>query len=136
MEDAICWPRFLSGPDDGNLNAEELTEVLSILRAVSGGQDCFFRFAAWPLINTDKPLTFRGTLDELSSFLSNKDYQFTREYWWPVNRSWCLCSDYDLKFTILGGPNGLISALLKSATLEALEVNSQTRIENSAPIPR
>jgi hypothetical protein len=34
MEDPICWPRFLHGPDDGNLNAEELPEVLSMSRAI------------------------------------------------------------------------------------------------------
>lgn len=35
MEDPTCAARFLRGPDDGNLNADELSEVLSILRTFS-----------------------------------------------------------------------------------------------------
>jgi hypothetical protein len=136
MEDPLCWPRFLTGPADGNLNAKEFDEAISVLRDVSGGQDCFFQFAKWPLITKDKPLIYRGALDELAALLSEKAYQFTPEYWWPVDRSWCLCSEYDLKFTIVGGSKDLISAVLNNATLEALEVNPQTRIDDSAPIPR
>jgi hypothetical protein len=136
MEEPICWPRFLSGPEDGNLNAEELPEVLSILLAFSGVQDCFFRFAPWPFVKEDKPLVIRGVLDELATFLADKAYPSTPEYWWPANRSWCLCSEYDLKFTIVAGPKGLISAVLNSATLEALEVTPHTRLDDAAPIPR
>ena len=136
MEESICWPRFLSGPDDGNLNAEEFPEVLSILRAFSGSQDCLFRFSEWGIGKTNRPVTLRGALDELPTFLAEKYYQFTPEYWWPTDRSWCLCSEYDLKFTVVGGSRDLISAVLNNATLEALEVTPQTRIDNSVPMPR
>lgn len=136
MEEPICWPRFLSGPDDGNLNAEELREVISVLRVFSGDQDCFFRFAAWSLIKANKPLLFRGVLDELATFCADQGYRFTPEYWWSANRAWCLCSDYDLKFTVVAGPKDLISALLNNATLEALGVTPQTRIDSEVPLPR
>jgi hypothetical protein len=136
LEDRACWSRFLSGPDDGNLNAEELSEVLSVLRPFSGSQDCFFRFSPWLFTKTNKPLAFRGALDHLATFLRDEAYRFTPEYWWPANRTWCLCSDYDLTFTIVAGPKELISAVLNNATLEALEVSPQTRIDNSASIPR
>jgi hypothetical protein len=135
MEEPICWPRFLSGPDDGNLNAEEFPEVLSILRAFSGNQDSLFRFAEWAFTKRNKPLIFRGVLDELPTFLADKSYRITPEYWWPTDRSWCLCSEFDLKFTIVGGSKNLISAVLNNATLEALEVTPQTRIDDSAPMP-
>jgi hypothetical protein len=79
MEELGCWPRFLFGPAEGNLNAEELSELLSVLRTFTGSQDCFFRFAELPFITTDKPILFRGVLDELSTFLANGEYQFTPE---------------------------------------------------------
>jgi hypothetical protein len=136
MKEPWCWPRFLYGPGEGYLNTEEFSEVFSVLRAFTGSQDCFFRFAEVPFIGTDKPILFCGILDELGSFLANGKYQFTPEYWWPANRSWCLCSDYDLQFTIVGGSKDLISLLLKNAILEALEVTPQTRIDIHAPIPQ
>jgi hypothetical protein len=136
MEDRACWARFLSGPDDGNLNAEEFPEVVSILRAFSRGQDCFFRFARWSFTKMDEPPIFRGELNELAEFLSDKSYRFTPEYWWPADRSWCVCSEYDLKFTIVGGPKELVSAVLTNPTLEALEVTSHTRTDDAAPMPQ
>lgn len=136
MEAPDCWPRFLYGPDDGNLNDDELLQVLSVLRPFTGSQDCFFRFAEIPSIGTDKPILFRGPLDELSTFLSNRKNQLTPEYWWPANHNWCLCTDYDLTFTILGGSRELIDTILKNANLESLEVTPRTRIDYRAPIPQ
>jgi len=136
MVEQICWPRFLFGPSEGNLNSDELTELPSVLRAFTGSQDCFFRFAEIPFIATDKPILFRGVLEELPTFLADGKYQLTPEYLWPADHSWCVCSDYDLTFTIVAGSKELVSGLLNNATLEALEVNPQTRIDNYAPMPK
>lgn len=136
MEEEGCWRRFLCGPGEGNLDGKELAELLSVLRALTGTQDCFFRFAEMQFITTDKPILFRGVLDELPTFLAEGKYQFTPEYLWPADRSWCVCSDYDLTFTMVAGSRELISGVLKNATLEALEVTTQTRIDNYAQMPK
>jgi hypothetical protein len=135
-ERSIRWPRFLSGPTDGNLDAKELPEMLSILKTYSGSEDCLFRISEWGVGHTNKPLTVRGGLDELATFRTEKSYRFTPEYWWPADRSWCSCSELDSKFTVLGGSNALISSVVNNATLEALEVTAQTRIDNAVPVPR
>lgn len=136
MEEAGCWPRFLVGPGEGFLNDQELPEVVSILGALTGSQDCFFRFSEIAFIATDKPILFCGDLNELSQFLADGRYQLTPEYWWPSDRSWCLCSDYDLNFTFVGGSKNLISSVLNNATLEALKVTPQTRVDSFAPMPK
>lgn len=130
-----CWPRFLCGPDEGRLGREEYSELVSVLQLFTGIGGCLFRFAEVPFLGTDKPLLFRGVLDELAAFTKSGAYQFTPEYWWPADRNWCVCSDYDLKFTVVGGPKKLISALLTSDVLECLEVTPQTRIDSFAPMP-
>jgi hypothetical protein len=89
-----------------------------------------------PFIATDKPILFRGVLDELPNFIARGEYQFTPEYLWPADHSWCVCSDYDLTFTIVAGSTELVSNLLNNATLEALEVTPQTRVDSFAPIPK
>ena len=134
--DSGCWPRFLIGPNEGNLDSRELSDLLSVLRHFTGTQDCFFRFSEIPFLTTNKPILFRGVLDELPAFLTKGDYQFTPEYWWPVDRSWCVCSDYDLTFTVVAGSKELVSRLLKHDSLEVLAVSSQTRIDSYAPIPK
>lgn len=136
LRDPTCWPRFLYGPDEGNLDYEELSALLSLFRPFTGEQECFLRFAAIPFVGTDKPILFTGALDEVISFLKENEYQFSPEYLWPSDRKWCLCSDYDLMFTVVGGPQKLISSVLGSNVLEALQVNPQTRIDSRVPIPK
>ena len=137
LEDTACGPRFLCGPDDGNLCPDELAEVLSVLIRFTGRQDCYFRFFQYSnLALNDEPFLFCGVLEELGTFLTEGKHQFTPEYWWPADHSWCLCSEYDLTFTLVGGSREMISAVLNNTVLEALEVTPQTRIDSYAPIPK
>ena len=92
----------------------------------------FFRFAEMPFVGTDKPLMFHGSLQEVIAFLSDGAYQFTPEYWWPADRSWCVCSDYDLMFTVVGGSRDLISRLSEDDVLECIAVMPSTRIDSYA----
>jgi hypothetical protein len=130
MEESGCWPRFLAGPDEGFLNADELSAALSALHPFARNEECFFRFAELPFITTDKPILFRGVLRELRTFLDDGKYQFTPEYWWPVDHSWCVCCDYDLTFTIVAGSKELVSNVLNNVTLEAIQVTRYAPIPN------
>jgi hypothetical protein len=112
---------------EGDHSAQELADVLSDLRPFTDSQT--LKEADWDFV-------FRGAPDDLAAFLRGNKYQFTPKYWWPANRNWCLCSEYDLKFSLLAGSKDLISAVLNSATLEALQVTPQTRIDDAAPLPR
>jgi len=133
LEDRVCWSRFLSGPADGKLQEEECSELVSTLRPFTDGEKCFFRFSEWPFINFDQPKLFKGALNEICGFL--KDRRLGFEYWWPRDQSWCVCSDYDLHFTIVGGPKALTSGLLASNELECIEVTAKNRIDVFAPAP-
>jgi hypothetical protein len=130
-----CWAQFLRGPDEGLLRPEECSQLVSVLKPFTNNAECFFRFNQIPFINTGKPLLFHGALDELGGFLTAGAYQFSPEYWWPPRQSWCVCSDYDLMFTFVGGSRKLISALLTSDVLECMEITSQTRIDSFALMP-
>jgi hypothetical protein len=135
MNDPTCWPRFLCGPVEGNLDQEELSEMVSILRPFTGGQECFIRFAEMPLIGATKPMLFAGALDEVVEFGKENNYRFSPEYVWPTDRSWCVCSDFDFTFTFVGGPQELISAILASNEFEAFQIAPQTRIDYHVPMP-
>ena len=128
-----CWPRFLWGPAEGSLDEKECSELASILSTFSNQQDCYFRLAEIPFVGTDQPLLFGGSLLEVADYFGH--FQFTPEYWWPADRRWCVCTDYDLDFTFVGGSAELVDLLLKSEVLECIEVNPDIRVDYLTPIP-
>ncbi len=132
LQDRVCWSRFLSGPVDGTLHEEECSELALTLGPFTEGKECFFRFSEWALINS-QPRLFKGALNEVCGFLEDRRLGF--EYWWPRDQSWCVCSDYDLHFTIVGGPKALTAGLLASNELECIEITAKTRIDVFAPAP-
>jgi hypothetical protein len=136
LDDAWCWPRLFYGPSDGHLTEDECQRLASTLKSVDGNEECFFRFSDIPFYapaNSASPQLFRGMLDGVYNLQKEKRLSF--EYWWPTNRSWCVCSDYDLAFTIIGGGRKLISTILMDELLECIEVTPQTRIDSLAPMP-
>ena len=40
--------------------------------------------------------------------------------WWPADQAWCVASEIDLPWTYVGGPRGLIDAILTDDRIEAL----------------
>ncbi|UWZ86016.1 hypothetical protein [Occallatibacter riparius] len=138
-----CWPRFIWGPADGTLDAQECNQLVSVLAGVTSTQGCYFRFAEIPFIATDQELLFAGRLDEVGDCFLNgaiksvyeRPFQYTPEYWWPEDHSWCVCSDYDLTFTVVGGSSSLIERFLDHPILECLEVRPETRVDNLSPMP-
>jgi hypothetical protein len=40
--------------------------------------------------------------------------------WWPADRAWCVASEIDLPWSYIGGPRGLIDAVLADLRVEAL----------------
>ena len=136
LKDPWCWPSLLHGPGDGGLNDEECQALTSRLESASHTEECFFRFSDIPFyapVNSEQRQLFRGPLDQVCDFQREKRLSF--EYWWPRDRSWCVCSDYDLEFTIVAGRRTLVSELLKDKVLECIEVTHQTRVDVFAPMP-
>ena len=126
-----CWPRYFSGPSDSCfLDAEEIAELVRLVSNNDVGAH-FARLPFVPLIGTDTALLYRGELADVPRL--NID-DSPPEYWWPESKNWCVCSDYDLPFTVVGGPKNLIDRVLSSDLLEAVAVTPNTRIDYKSPI--
>jgi hypothetical protein len=134
LEDA-CWPRFLSGPSDATLGDGCLTELTSLLQSFTSHGGCFFQFSRWQFPHEERPRLLEGDVEELVSFLREGRYRVGPQYWWPRERTWCVCSEYDFQFTVVGCSRKVGAALLANAVLECIEVTPQTRIDYSAPMP-
>jgi hypothetical protein len=129
-----CWPRYIFGPCEGFLEYKEYEELFKILSSGDHAVNCYFRLPQIPFVATDQPLLFRGTIDEVTRIRTNSNWS-APEYWWPEDRQWCVCSDYDFSSTFVGGSRGLITRILDSRLIEAVEVSPNLRVDYYAPEP-
>ena len=63
----------------------------------------------------EAPLSFATSLDSL-----NDGSHKTANLWWPADRSWCVASEIDLRWTYVGGSSELIAHILADNRVEAL----------------
>ena len=129
-----CWARYVYGPDEGYLEPEEYSELISALSHGTADIDCYFRLPEIPFVATDQTLLFQGAIEEVTHVPAKGNCN-TPEYWWPSSREWCVCSDYDLSYTFVGGPREIISRVLNGNLIEAIEVTPDARVDYLAPIP-
>jgi hypothetical protein len=61
------------------------------------------------------PVAAAGTLARLEG-----TWEQYPNLWWPADRAWCVASEIDLQWTYVGGPRGLIDAVLADGRIEAL----------------
>jgi hypothetical protein len=129
------WPKYLIGPQEGNLASVEQGALTSILHRNTNIDRCFFHF--WFLATSDwkEDLLFEGSLDDASRFPDEiPSVRCTPTHWFPEGRSWLVCTDYDLTFTLVGGPEPLIHELLGHHALECVSVQPGTRVDWEADL--
>jgi hypothetical protein len=123
------WPRFLIGPDEGRLEKNTCAELVNVLRPFTDNQNCFFGYDVIATQQLETDLLFSGTLDDVLDTYSLDSVWSAPTYWWPQNRSWCVCTDWDLTFTIIGGSQKLIDSILSNKKIEALRVERTSRVD-------
>ena len=129
------WPRHLVGPDEGSLAGPERDELISVLRGHTNAGRILYRFWFLATAGWDRDKLFEGSLGEASLFPSDElGVRCTPTHWFPVDRSWLVCSDYDLTFSLIGGSEDLIRELLHHPVLECVRVSSTTRVDGKADL--
>jgi hypothetical protein len=128
------WPRHLIGPEEGILHPDTCREIVrSIATSTSDfevSQECFFHYDCFATnAPQDGDKLYSGKLIE-----ALETYNFPETYgspaqWWPKDRSWLVCTDWDLTFTLFGGSDDTINTLISNKELECLPVEPTTRID-------
>lgn len=129
------WPRHLIGPNEGNLVGSERDALVSVLRSHTDTGRILFHF--WLLATTEweSDKVFEGSLDEADLFPDKRlGVRCTPTHWFPEDRSWLVCSDYDLTFSLVGGSEVLIQQLLNHPVLECVPVSPETRVDRNADL--
>ena len=124
-------PRYIISGEQGEIEPESLMALIQILEHFTGEENCSFLY---DLLKTkDYAATlFQGKLAEVIELSNSGGLRGTPTYYWPADRSWCLFSDIDLDFTVIGGSRELVDALLKDEFLECTQCDAATRIDNQA----
>lgn len=120
------WPRFLFAPEEGDLNLIQFRTLAQAIRDFSRNEFCYFYYDLLATENFNDWL-FEGNLARLEE-LSDLKVRTTPTYWWPKDRSWCVCTDYDLPFTFVGGPENLIEIICKNNLLESIEFPETAKV--------
>jgi hypothetical protein len=122
-----AWPAGWSVVE-GSLEASELARFAALAEPWTAPDACFFY---WTTIFREEPM-WSGRLSDLANAHTVQQEGRSPNYVWPRSRAWCLCTDYDLTFTLIGCPDGLAASLLQDDVLECIEVGPATRIDRYA----
>jgi hypothetical protein len=125
-------PRYLLGPEEGSLDARTLGRMITLLRPHTAEGHYFFGYDVIATTQLESDLLYEGQLDEVLLCCELNEVRGSPTYWWPGDRSWLVCTDWDLCFTLLGGSAALIGDLVNDAELEAVAVKASTRIDYKA----
>lgn len=129
----FSFPRYLIGPEEGNLNSETCREIVkSIAIATSdfkASQKCVFHYDLIATQTCENDKLFEGQLIDVFKTVDLEDVYTTPTRWWRADRSWFVCSDWDLSFTLIGGPETLVDLLVSNAELDSIRVEPSTRVD-------
>lgn len=145
------YPFGGQGPREGTLYIEDARVLAAIARGwTSTPQDCWF--CTWDGFGWARDPVPRWVRDGPRVRLPNREYLLYRgpaedvtataalggdgqcaSLWWPADRAWCVASDVDLPWTYVGGPRGLVGAILADERIEAFPASADdpvSRVED------
>ncbi|WP_246338105.1 hypothetical protein [Streptomyces harbinensis] len=122
------WPVGITGPAEGSLDRTDWNRLIDILTEHSpqGAETTCLAYYN-PLLHGatefDNLHVRAGTLADAKALYDHPDEDgWTPSNLWARNRSWVLCTDYDLWATKVAGPTPLIDALLNDTHIEAIRL--------------
>ena len=124
---AGSWPLGIVPPTEGSMDRDAWNRLIEILTEHSpAGTDthCFAYYNPMTLGLTDfEELHVRaGRLGDAQVLYDNPEVDFSPSNLWAEDRSWVICTDYDLWATKVAGPASLVEALVKDTEIEAVRL--------------
>ncbi|WP_030240274.1 hypothetical protein [Streptomyces sp. NRRL S-350] len=121
------WPLDIAPPTEGSLDRETWNRVTTVLTEHSpAGPDtpCLAYYSPLVLgaIDFDNLHVQAGRLGDAGILYDTPEADFSPSNLWSEDRSWVLCTDYDLWATKIAGPPALIEALLNDPEIEAVRL--------------
>ncbi|MCD0484805.1 hypothetical protein LO771_21010 [Streptacidiphilus sp. ASG 303] len=118
-------PGSIEWPAEGSLDRPTWDQLMRFLAAHSPqGADtpCLAYYNPIIALDFEKGQVRSGRLGDTQSLFDNPDILCTPSNLWPADRSWVICTDYDLWGTKVCGSHLLIEALLADPEIEAVRL--------------
>ncbi|MFO1443645.1 hypothetical protein KDN24_10555 [Bacillus sp. Bva_UNVM-123] len=125
------YPRYMVFPDEGSMELNEVGKIVSVLQPFTQGEKCYFYYDLLKTVNIDPVANgylYFGDLKDLIDL--SKQPHGSATYWWNQSKTWCLYTDYDLDYSIVGGKKEVIESLLSDDSLECIEIGSVSILGN------
>ena len=132
VDSFVAWPDSLAKPEAGTLNPSTVARLANLLAPFTQNQPCYFYYNLIATRNYEHDLLYTGSLEEATSTFELDTVYGSPSYWWPADQSWCMCTDWDLTFSLIGGAHEVITTLLADAILECIAVTPTTRVDDLA----
>ncbi|MFJ2823469.1 hypothetical protein ACIO7M_20460 [Streptomyces toxytricini] len=121
------WPLGIVPPTEGSLDRETWSRLAAALAAHSpAGPDTRCLAYHNPLMlgaaDFDGLHVREGRLGDAEALYDLSEADFSPSNLWAEDRSWLLCTDYDLWGTKVAGPPALVDALLNDPDIEAVRL--------------
>ncbi|MET8038943.1 hypothetical protein [Streptomyces sp. NPDC005345] len=129
-----CFPSMKAGgirpgsiewPAEGSLDRPTWDQLIRFLteRSLQGADTACLAYYN-PLVAQDfeKGHVRCGRLGDAASLFDNPDILYTPSNLWATDRSWIVCTDYDLWGSKVCGPRPMIGALLEDTEIEAIRL--------------
>ncbi|MFI9803329.1 hypothetical protein ACIHEJ_02965 [Streptomyces sp. NPDC052301] len=121
------WPVSIVPPTEGSLDREtfnRLTRLLAEHSAAGPDTSCFASYNPLVLLDFDLEHTHvrTGRLGDAEILYDNPEVHYSPSNLWAEDRSWVVCTDYDLWATKVAGPAPLVEALLRDTEIEAVRL--------------
>ncbi|MGW6980849.1 hypothetical protein ACWGE1_15585 [Streptomyces sp. NPDC054932] len=121
------WPAGITGPSEGSLGRADWDRLVEILTEHSPeGEDTRCLAYYTPLVlgaeDFDNLCVRVGRLGDAKALYDHPEAEVSPSNLWPHDRSWVLCTDYDLWATKVAGPAPLVEALLGDGEIEAVRL--------------
>jgi hypothetical protein len=121
------WPLGILPPTEGSLDRETWAGLVDVLieHSPAGPRTpclAYYSPATLGFHDLQNPVVRAGHLSDAESLYDDPEIDFSPSNFWAEDRSWCLCTDYDLWGTKVAGPPPLIEALLSDVEIEALRL--------------
>jgi hypothetical protein len=121
------WPLGIQPPTEGSLDRETWERLITVLTTHSPhGEDtrclAYYGPVMFPETDFESPQVRTGRLGDAGALYDNPEVDFTPSNLWAEDRSWVVCTDYDLWASKVVGPTPLIEALLADPWIEALQL--------------
>ena len=127
------WPARLRAPRTGTLDAEACIALVEILEAHTQAESCFFYYTGVSVNYSDEEgfarQLYRGPARDVLEFENMTAVNATPEYWWPEDRTWCVHTDWDSAFTLVGGTAIAMEELGRHPEIESLRVEAGSRVD-------